>query len=305
MSSNTSERKKVMIIALLGASAISFAPLFYTYSSANPLTGAFFRMFYALPVFMIMIFLLRFQDNRNLRTRIIAILAGFILALDFVAYHSAIDYVGSGIATLIGNSQVIIVTLFSWKFLGEKPNKSIIFALPIVMFGLVFISGIWDNNAYGNSPIKGVFAAIIGAFFYSSFLIIYRFANREMAPTIKLQFDATAGATIALLALGTLPLQSLEIYPIDFPPPWAGHEWLFILAIICQVFGWMAITYALPRLPGSHTSFAVLVQPVLTIVWGVIFLDESPSIQQSMGMLMILFSIILVTIFGNIENSEE
>ena len=67
----------------------------------------------------------------------------------------------------------------------------------------------------------------------------------------------------------------------------------------------MAITYALPRLPGSHTSFAVLVQPVLTIVWGVIFLDESPSIQQSMGMLMILFSIILVTIFGNIENSEE
>jgi len=305
VSTNHSERKRVMIIALLGASAISFAPLFYTYSSANPLTGAFFRMFYALPVFIILIFLLKIKDNRDIRTRRIAVFAGLILALDFVAYHSAIDYVGSGIATLIGNSQVIIVTLFSWKFLGEKPNKSIIFALPVVMIGLVFISGIWDNDAYGNSPIKGVVAAIIGAFFYSSFLIIYRFANRQMAPTIKLQFDATAGATVGLLVMGTLPLKSIEIYPIDFPPPWAGHEWLFILAIICQVFGWMAITYALPRLPGSHTSFAVLAQPVLTIVWGIILLDESPSIQQSLGMIMILFSIILVTIFGNIEASSD
>ena len=71
--------------------------------------------------------------------RRIAIFAGLILALDFVAYHSAIDYVGSGIATLIGNSQVIIVTLFSWKFLGERPNKSIILALPVVMIGLFFI----------------------------------------------------------------------------------------------------------------------------------------------------------------------
>ena len=305
MSLNISERKKVMIIALSGASAISFAPLFYTYSSANPLTGAFFRMFYALPIFIILIFLLKLKDNRDSRTRRIAIFAGLILALDFVAYHSAIDYVGSGIATLIGNSQVIIVTLFSWKFLGERPNKSIILALPVVMIGLFFISGIWDSNAYGSSPIKGVIAATIGAFFYSSFLIIYRFANRQMAPTIKLQFDATAGATVGLLVMGSLPLQSLEIYPIDFPPPWAGHEWLFILAIVCQVFGWMAITYALPRLPGSHTSFAVLVQPVLTIVWGVIFLDESPSIQQSMGMVMILFSIILVTIFGKIDTSDE
>ena len=39
-----------MIIALAGATAISFAPLLYIRSDTTALTGAFYRMFYALPI---------------------------------------------------------------------------------------------------------------------------------------------------------------------------------------------------------------------------------------------------------------
>ena len=90
-----------------------------------------------------------------------------------------------------------------------------------------------------------------------------------MAPAQNLQFDATFGAAIGLLFIGILPLTSLGVEPIDFQPTFPGHGWLIILAICCQVVGWMAITYALPRLPGAKTSFAVLLQPILTIIWGV------------------------------------
>ena len=60
--------------------------------------------------------------------------------------------------------------------------------------------------------------------------------------------------------------------------------WLILLGILCQSIGWVAITYSLPRLPAAHTSFAILVQPVLTIVWGVLLLGEDPSDQQKIGM---------------------
>tara|TARA_B100000676_G_scaffold26680_1_gene24446 strand:+ start:1599 stop:2375 length:777 start_codon:yes stop_codon:yes gene_type:complete len=243
------------------------------------------------------------EDPRDSNSRWLAFGAGILLAIDFAGYHSAIDYIGSGIATMIGNSQVIIVTLVSWWLFGERPNRFILFSLPMVMFGLVLISGIWDKAPYGEDPLKGVIGGIVAAIFYSSFLIAYRQSNRIGAPAVNPQFDATAGATLGIFILGSMPLASVGIESIDHSFAWPNHGWLILLALSCQVIGWIAITYALPRLPAAHTSFAVLLQPVLTIVWGVILLDESPSLQQSAGMTLIFAAIIAVTLFGAAEDS--
>ena len=107
-----------MIIALAGATAISFAPLLYIRSDTTALTGAFYRMFYALPILGILVFVSKKEDARDKNSRWLAFGAGILLAIDFAGYHTAIDYIGSGIATMIGNSQVIIVTLASWWLFG-------------------------------------------------------------------------------------------------------------------------------------------------------------------------------------------
>tara|TARA_B100001123_G_scaffold239900_1_gene268402 strand:- start:15 stop:920 length:906 start_codon:yes stop_codon:yes gene_type:complete len=294
-----------MTIALVGALAISFAPILYTVSNLNPLSGAFFRMLYALPFLALIIWFRAVDDNRSFNTRLIAFAAGLVFALDFVSYHSSTDWIGAGISTLIGNSQVIIVTLMSWWLFGERPNLSILIALPVVVVGLLLISGMWDDEPYGSYPVRGVIAGISAAVFYSSFLIIYRFANRELAPTANLQFDATSGCVLGLLVLSILPLQSLHIQPIDFQPTWPNHGWILTLAIVGQVLGWLAISYSLPRLPAAYTSFILLLQPVLTIVWGVILLSELPSVQQFLGMILILSSIIGVTVYGSVDSSDK
>ena len=299
------EDRRTMLIALAGATVISFAPFLYIRSDTDPLTGAFYRMLYALPLLGLLVWISKKEDPRNTNSRWLAFGAGILLAIDFAGYHSAIDYIGSGIATLIGNSQVIIVTLVTWWLFGERPNKFILFSLPIVMLGLLLVSGVWDKAAYGEDPVKGVIGGIVAAVFYSSFLIAYRQSNRIGAPAVNAQFDATAGATLGILILGTIPLTSLGLEPIDHTITWPNHGWLIVLAISCQVIGWIGITYALPRLPAAHTSFAVLLQPVLTIVWGILLLDETPSFQQSMGMIMILGAIIAVTMYGSTTTEDE
>ena len=296
--------RRSMLIALAGAFLLSFAPLFYIQSETTPITGAFFRMVYAIPILLILVWYLNREDSRSFNTRMLTFAAGILLAIDFAGYHSAIDYIGSGIATLIGNSQVIIVTLSSWWLFGERPNRMILLALPMVMLGLVFISGIWDDEPYGEDPFKGVIASILAAIFYSSFLILYRYSNRIKAPSANLQFDATIGAAIGLLLIGIAPLEGLDIEPINFTLSWPGHGWLILLAISCQIIGWIAITFALPRIPAAHTSFAVLLQPVLTIVWGVILLSETPSLQQMVGMTLIFSAIIAVTMFGESQSGR-
>jgi len=301
----TPDLQKSMAIAMFGGVVVSFAPILYAISNANPLTGAFFRMVYALPFILIIIWFRKANDSRSINTRLIAVIAGFAFSLDFLAYHSTVDWIGTGIGTLIGNSQVIIVTLVSWWLFGERPNLSILISLPIVMIGLVLISGVLDDNPYGEHPVRGVIAGVFTAFFYSLFLIIYRFANRELAPAVNLQLDSTAGCALGLLILSFLPLQSIHVDPINFELEFPTHGWLLMLAILSQVIGWLAIAYSLPRLPAAYTSFAILLQPTLTIVWGIILLSEAPSLQQAIGMLLILGSIIAVTVYGSVESSND
>ena len=130
-------------------------------------------------------------------------------------------------------------------------------------------------------------------------------AWRELAPATNLQFDSTVGCALGLLLLSFLPLQSIHVDPINFEPTLPVHGWLLLLAILSQVVGWLAIAYSLPRLPAAYTSFAILLQPTLTIVWGIVLLSESPSIQQVIGMILILGSIIGVTVYGSVESSAQ
>ncbi len=303
-SMESSSLQKTMGIAMFGGVVVSFAPILYALSDANPLTGAFFRMAYAIPFLLLIIWFRKAKDPRTTNTRLIAVIAGFAFSLDFLAYHSTVDWIGTGIGTLIGNSQVIIVTLMSWWLFGERPNISILISLPIVMIGLVLISGVLDDDPYGEYPVRGVVAGVFTAIFYSAFLIIYRFANRELAPAVNLQFDSTVGCAIGLLILSFLPLQSIYVEPIDFEPKFPTHGWLLALAFLSQVTGWLAIAYSLPRLPAAYTSFAILLQPTFTIIWGIILLSESPSMQQAIGMFLILGSIIAVNTSGNVKDGE-
>ncbi len=297
--------RRTMLIALAGAVAISFSPVFYVYSDTNPSTGAFFRMLYALPALALLAYLVRKSDTRSSRTRWTAFGAGLILAPDMLSYHSSMIFIGIGIATLIGNSQVIIVTLASWKLFGEKPNQAILVSLPIVVIGLALISGIADTDPYGEDPVKGIIFGTMAAFFYSSFLILFRYSNRELAPSSSVQLDATAGAALGLLVLGLLPLSSMAIEPLELQPTWPGHGWLIVLAMLCQVAGWLAIAYALPRLPAAHTSFAVLLQPVLTLVWGYVILHQDGHSQnQVIGIFLVLAAIIAVTLYGSASSAQ-
>ena len=298
--------RRTMLIALAGAVAISFSPVFYVYSNTNPSTGAFFRMLYALPALALLAYLVRKADTRSSRTRWTAFGAGLILAPDMLSYHSSMIFIGIGIATLIGNSQVIIVTLASWKLFGEKPNPAILLSLPVVIIGLALISGFADPEPYGEDPVKGVVFGMMAAFFYSSFLILFRYSNRELAPSSSVQLDATVGAALGLLVLGLLPLSSVAIEPLELQPIWPGHGWLILLALLCQVAGWLAIAHALPRLPAAHTSFAILLQPVLTLIWGYFILhQEGHSQNQAIGVFLVLVAIVTVTLYGSASTAES
>src|SRR5215207_9975302 len=135
--------RRPALSALGGAMAIAFSGILYRFADVSPETGAFFRCLYALPPLYL---LARFEERRygprSRRSRVFAYAAGSFFAVDLIFWHHAIEAVGAGLATVLGNTQVVLVGLLAWVLLGERPSRRSLAAIPVVLVGVVLISGV-------------------------------------------------------------------------------------------------------------------------------------------------------------------
>ncbi|MDH3247727.1 MAG: DMT family transporter [Acidimicrobiia bacterium] len=274
---------------LIGAIIISFSAIFFELSGADPLTATGFRMVYALPVLFALWWRIKDRDSRPSHDRVIGLLSGVFLAVDVVIWQSSMEFIGTGLATLIANSQVVIVPLAAWLLLSERPGREVLVALPIVLTGLALITGLGGQATFGSRPVLGVTMAFGAAFLYSAFLMLWRRSNLRLVPTAGPLLDAVAGAAIVTVAFAVLTGRG------DLTLSWPMHGWILALALGPQVVGWLFIGHSMPRLPSAYTSFIILLQPTLTLLWGRLIFDETPSALQYTGVAVVLAGIVLAT----------
>ncbi|MGI8775167.1 MAG: DMT family transporter [Actinomycetota bacterium] len=277
-----------VLSAVLGALAIAFSALLVRYADVSPVTAAVFRCVYALPALWL---LARREDRafgpRPIAARRLAWVAGILFALDLIFWHHAIEAVGAGLATVLGNLQVVIVGIIAWALLGEKPARSLLVAAPIALLGVVLISGVVGSNVYGDDPPLGVFYGILTALMYSGFILILRRGGSDLRRPAGPLFDATLAAAIVATLIGALS------GGLDLAPEWPAHGWLIALALTSQVLGWLLISISLPRLPAALTSVLLTIQPVGSVFLGMLLLRERPSFSQLLGVALIVSGVVL------------
>jgi len=256
----------------------------------SPSTAAVFRCGYALPV----LGLLALGERRRFgrpppRHWRYAVIAGTFFAADLILWHHAIGDVGAGLATTLANLQVVLVALAAWVFLSERPSRNVALAVPLVFGGAVLISGVIGDDAYGEDPALGALFGVLTAVAYTGFLLVLRHAGRDLRRPAGPLFEATLVATVVAIAAGAL------LGEVDLVPSWPAHGWLLTLALTSQVLGWLLIAVALPRLPASLTSIVLTVQPVGSVVLGIILLGEDPAPVQLVGVVVIVAGIVIAT----------
>jgi drug/metabolite transporter (DMT)-like permease len=273
------------LLALAGVLGISFSAVFVRLASVSPVTAAFYRAAYAVPVLAILARLTATDIHRSVRSRALAAASGVVLAIDLAFWHKSIALIGVGLATVIANVQAVFVMVFAWALFGERPTRRMTLIVAGVLSGLILTSGLARPDAYGEAPALGTLFGVLAGASYAGFLLMFRSANRALAPTSGPLLDATLGMAVGALLVSPIdPAFSLT----PFLP---AHYWLVVLALVSQVTGWMLIATALPRLPAIETSAVLLVQPVFALVWGMLFFDERLSAVQWLGSLLVLVGV--------------
>jgi drug/metabolite transporter (DMT)-like permease len=129
---------------------------------------------------------------------------------------------------------VVFVGGVAWAVHRERPSAVALAMIPVVLVGLVLVSGLGRADAYGEDPVAGVALAVAAAACYAGFQLVFRRSNRALAAPSGPVLDATIGMTIGawLLAAPFDPRFSLAV-------TWPAHGWLLATAMLCQATGWI------------------------------------------------------------------
>ncbi len=287
-------------IALAGTAAISFTGIFVALADVSPATAAFFRAAYAVPALGVIWLIVRKRDTRPVHLRAAGMASGVFLALDLLFWHRSIDLIGAGLATVIANAQVLFVGLFSFLVYRQHPTRNTLVFGSVTFVGLVLISGLGRSDAFGDDPVLGTVFGLLSAITYACFLLILQRSNPGgMAPAPLALLDATLGAAVATFVIGGIGGS------LDLRPDWPAQGWLIALALLGQVVGWTLIVYALPRLPALTVSVLILVQPMLSVLWGRLLLGERLSVVQATGTVLVLGGMVAVNLQRSLVRSDR
>ncbi len=279
-----------ILILSFGAVCISFAAIFVKMidpSVLGPTAIGFWRLF--IGAVILFVWSAAAGNSLKLPASIVkwVALAGLLFFLDIFAWHRSIVYSGAGMATILANTQVFATAVMSFFVFKERLSLKFIVATLSAIVGVTLLVGVGSEVEFTSLYIRGILFGLATGVFYGNYLVTVKYAGEKAQRPHLL----TLMAWISLVSAVWLGVSGL-IEPGPMLPP-DVYSWIVLaaLAFVAQALGWWLISTALPRLQGSRSGLILLLQPVLTTVWGVLLFAEYLTVMQTVGAVITLTAI--------------
>lgn len=309
---------RAVTILMIGVVALAFTAPFVKLANFEPSTSVLLRVGIALVV--LLPFALR--ENAKLgglnKTGIyLSLAAGIFLGIDFTAWNYSIFFVGSGIASVLLNMQIIILPALAVIFDKYKVPKSYYVLVPIMIFGVILTGGVFDAPptegpavVYGmNIAVLGTILGIVSGVCYGFYLYASRkattlnpgrilqpmawtFAAQLVAPVIFMAFFSDRGFDIThgVLIDGKLPMSPETT--LGDPITATNWFWAIMLAVVGQAIAWTFVQYGSVRTDTTVVAGLLLLSPIATVaIIAPLMFNEIPSTLQWLGVVIVLLAV--------------
>lgn len=222
------------------------------------------------------------------------LLMGVLIAAQSFCVYSAVARIPVALALLVGNTAPILLVLLSWALGGRAPTRRASLLMGLILLGLVFaldvpqrLSG---NNQNEAQWLEGVLFAFCAACVFAVALWItenklsqVRGSVRSML-TLLVVFCVTAVAGASGVIPGAISLPSA-------PTGWLALGCLILLYGLAFSLLFICVS----RLDIVRNGPVMNVEPVASLVFGWLILDQVLSGGQVIGGLIVVSGIVLLT----------
>ncbi|MBB6144810.1 drug/metabolite transporter (DMT)-like permease [Silvibacterium bohemicum] len=265
----------------VGVIAIAWSAIFVRWTHMPGLASAFYRVFFAAVVLWPLALLSKSPSRRfDMPTLRLAALGGLFFAGDVGTYNIAVLHTTAGAATLLGNNAPVFVGLLTWAITRKSPPRTFWTALAVASIGTMLIMRV-DAKRLG-LELTGDMLAFCTSICFALYLMVTQRLRDTMDSVALLAMSSTASA-ITLLPIVLFTHTSFHV------PSVASWGAVFGLALVCQVIGYLSLTYALGHLPATITSVLLLaVAPMSAILAFLLFGERMTPLQLLGGALVLL-----------------
>lgn len=249
---------------------------------ATSLTIAFFRVFY---VTIVLFFILKIKkidlhlEKRDWLSVILTSVSGS--GLTIIILNESYNYVDTGIATSLHFLYPLFVAILCCFFYGEKIKKKQIISLSFALVGIIcFMSK-------GNGSLFGYFLAIASGLTYAFYLVKMDKTGLVKMNALKLSFYL---ALFTMLEIFTI---NLFMQDVVFKMDAIAYGLLLVLALSSSFLATVLLQKGVLLLGSTRASFICLLEPVTSMIVGILFLGEALTLNKGLGGLVIIISLII------------
>lgn len=277
--------KKGYIYTALSAIIFGLMPLLTKIiiaRGATSLTIPFFRVFYVTIVLFLVLKIKKIDLHLEKRDLISAILTSiFGSGLTIIILNESYNYVDTGIATSLHFLYPLFVAILCCFFYGEKIKKKQIISLSFALVGIIcFMSK-------GNGSLFGYFLAIASGLTYAFYLVKMDKSGLVKMNALKLSFYLALFTTIEIFTM------NLFMQEVVFKMDALSYGLLLVLALSSSFLATVLLQKGVLLLESTRASFICLLEPVTSMIVGILWLNEAFTLNKGLGGLAIIISLII------------
>lgn len=247
------------------------------FSGMRTLLGGLLFLIFTIPRYK----QIRFKDNWH----IYLVLTIFNVILFFGLQTVGLQYLPSGLFSVIVYFQPVLVGLLAWVWLREKMTAIKIFGLILGFIGVVAVSA---NSFSGELSVIGVTLALITAVSWAIGTVFLKRAGDQVDAIWLITIQCLVGGIFMTgFGFGMESFQAIK---------W---EWPYISGLLFgAIFGislaWLVYFILVRSDEASKIATYTFLVPLIAIIIGTIFLHEPVTVNLIIGLILIVTSIYCV-----------
>lgn len=279
---------KAILMVIGGGVCISFSAVFVKAAGVAPASALFYRCFIGGLGLAVLSLFARESYRASSKTYGILGIVVFCFTMDLFFWHSSINYIGPGMATILANFHVFFIAIIGFFVFKEKLSTGLLIGLPIAFGGLWLILGVTPSTI---SPgiLRGSGEGLVASWWYALYVLLLRHSQKmggRISPIASMTVISMGCALLGLIFCW------FEDTSLLIPSTFAGVM-LLLYGLTGQALGGLLFTYGLPRLPVSLGGPLMLVQPALSFIWDILFFDRPAGMLIIVGAVITLGAIYL------------
>lgn len=220
-----------------------------------------------------------------------------------LAFNTSVAINKSAVATTLMFCAPVFVALGSWWVFHERLKPAQILAVVINLLGCVLVGGVSELIAGTAGNLSGLLLGLFSGICFALYTLMGRGAARSkrLSPIVILFYTYLFG-TLVLMAWGFVT-QGDHALLISLDG--SGWALLLILSLGPTLFGYLLFTVSLQYLSAAIASIFHTLEPVMTALLALFFLNRTMTVLQWVGLGLIVASVISMQLAALVQSRKR